>query len=608
MLKALYDYAIQRGLTVPDGCVKKTVKAYVCLSSVNPDYAEVIPGGEEAVVCPDIGSLANGTDKSNVLCEKRSVVFATEENAKGRFFWNAMADCAQYDAQLKRCVQAAEDEQLRGRILSELDRYKIKPADRICFMIDGESVLKRKSALAWWQEYRRQFQKAGGQKVPCLITGELIEPVATTPPISGLGIVGGHARGDTLICFDKASFCSYNLKQAANAPVSERAMTAVKSAMDDLIRKAPVLAGMKFVHWYDCELPANMDPLLSQEFGFAVEEEDAEEDAAEEDALSPEQQLRKARSAEHSADDFVKSAESGEARPLPAHTSYHILLLNGVGGRVMLRRYMRGSYEQLRNSLDAWSKDLSLTSASGAGNLPPCKLTARLIRLLSFQKADAKPLSRMDKELSGQMASILTAILTNGPLPDAVAARALAHLRSELLADDDKDRENIRFYSMGLACQWLKVWLLRRKDAVEQEENIMETYNPDLKNTAYHCGGMMAVFSRLQETAVPDMGAGILQRYYASAIQSPQMVLGMLSKRSTHHLEKLESKGLTKYFSDKLAEQSVRIGAEIPATLTLAEQSYFALGYYQMLAQMNMERNAARARRMAENDRKDTEE
>ena len=46
MLKALYDYALQRGLTVPDGCVKKTVKAYVCLSSTNPDYAEVIPGGE----------------------------------------------------------------------------------------------------------------------------------------------------------------------------------------------------------------------------------------------------------------------------------------------------------------------------------------------------------------------------------------------------------------------------------------------------------------------------------------------------------------------------------------------------------------------------------
>ena len=603
MLKALYDYALQRGLTVPDGCVKKTVKAYVCLSSTNPNYAEVIPGADEAVVCPDIGSLANGTDKSNVLCEKRSVVFAESDNAKSRFFWNAMASCAKRDVLLERCMRATGDVQLHERIQAELDRYKVKPADRISFMVDSESILVRYDVLAWWQEFRRQFQKSGGQRVPCLITGELIEPMATTPPVSGLGIVGGHARGDALICFDKNAFCSYNLKQAANAPVSESAMAAVKAALDDLIRHAPVLAGMKFVHWYDRELPDELDPLLSQEFGFSF----AGEDADEEEELSPEEQLQQARAAEYSADKLVKSVWGSEIQKLPPNASSHILLLNGVGGRVMLRRYMRGSYEELRDNLDAWHRDLALTNASGTGNLAPCKLTARLIRLLSYQKADSKPLNRLDKELSGQMMSILAAILTNGPLPDAVAARALTHLRSELLAEDDGDRSAMRLYSMGLVCQWLKVWLLRRRNVVVQEGSIMEGYNPDFKNTAYHCGGMMAIFSRIQETAVPEMGAGVLQRYYASAIQSPQMVLGTLSKQSTHHLEKLDSRGLARYFSDKLAEQSLRIGTEIPATLTLAEQSCFALGYYQMLAQLNMERNVARAQRMAKNE-KDMEE
>ena len=602
MLKALYDYALQRGLTVPDGCVKKTVKAYVCLSSTNPDYAEVIPGGEEAVVCPDIGNLNRNKDKSNVLCEKRSLVFAESDNSKNRFFWNAMADCARRDTLLKHCMRVAEDFHLHQRIQEELDRYKIEPKDGISFMIDGESILGRNDVLAWWQEFRRQFPKSGGQRVPCLITGELVEPMTTTPPVSGLGIAGGRGN-DALICFDKDAFCSYNLKKAANAPVSETAMAAVKAALDDLIRRAPVLAGMKFVHWYDRELPDELDPLLSQEFGFSF----AGEDADEEEELSPEEQLQQAHATEYSADKLVKSVWGSEIQKLPPNASYHILLLSGVGGRVMLRRYMRGSYEELRDNLDAWRRDLALTNASGTGNLAPCKLTARLIRLLSYQKADSKPLNRLDKELSGQMMSILAAILTNGPLPDAVAARALTHLRSELLAEDDGDRAAMRLYSMGLVCQWLKVWLLRRRNAVEQEGSIMEGYNPDFKNTAYHCGGMMAIFSRIQETAVPEMGAGVLQRYYASAIQSPQMVLGMLSKQSTHHLEKLDRRGLARYFSDKLAEQSLRIGTEIPATLTLAEQSCFALGYYQMLAQLNMERNVARAQRMAKNE-KDMEE
>ena len=55
------------------------------------------------------------------------------------------------------------------------------------------------------------------------------------------------AQGDALICFDKDAFCSYGLKQAANAPVSEEAFAGVKAALDELLKGAPVLAGMKFV-------------------------------------------------------------------------------------------------------------------------------------------------------------------------------------------------------------------------------------------------------------------------------------------------------------------------------------------------------------------------
>ena len=45
----------------------------------------------------------------------------------------------------------------------------------------------------------------------------------TVPPVNGLAVVGGHARGDALICFDKSAFCSYDQKKSVNAPVSENA-------------------------------------------------------------------------------------------------------------------------------------------------------------------------------------------------------------------------------------------------------------------------------------------------------------------------------------------------------------------------------------------------
>lgn len=98
--------------------------------------------------------------------------------------------------------------------------------------------------------------KAGnGRSARCLITDALCDPVATVLPVTGLQVVGGHARGDALICFDKAALCSYGLTQAANAPVSGAAMSAAKAALDQLLTDAPILAGMKFVRWYDRRIP-----------------------------------------------------------------------------------------------------------------------------------------------------------------------------------------------------------------------------------------------------------------------------------------------------------------------------------------------------------------
>lgn len=32
----------------------------------------------------------------------------------------------------------------------------------------------------------------------------------------------------------------------------------MKAALDDLLKDAPILAGMKFVHWFDREIPQRM--------------------------------------------------------------------------------------------------------------------------------------------------------------------------------------------------------------------------------------------------------------------------------------------------------------------------------------------------------------
>lgn len=594
MLKALYDYGLRRQLALPPGFVGKVIKAYISLSE-NDDHVSVYLGADDPVPCPDIGSLAQGKDKSNVLAEKRSVVIPEQPGSKSGFFLEALRGASEAEPLLKVCVRALETPEIAAAIRAELDRAKIKPGDRISFRVNGQSVLESEGVRTWWQSFRQQFSKEEeSPSALCLITGKPTVPMTITTPIQGLQTVGGHAKGDALICFDKAAFCSYNQKKAANAPVSEDAFCVVKAALDDLLKDAPILAGMKFVHWFDREIPQEDDPLYSPDFGFDVPED---EPADEPDEEAPEEPPVNEQAKRSKADQVPASVYSGQAVPELDDVSYYILLLTGVNSRIMIRRYDRGSYADLRRSLNQWYADLALTNQSGTGNIKPVKLTARLLRLLKFQKSDSRPFDRLSKELSGITPAVVQAILTGGILPDAVAAKALAYIRSELLANDDTQS----VLPNSLACQWLKVWLLRKNRIHHQEEPILEEYNLNLSNPAYHCGGMMAIYAAIQQTAMPDVNTGIVERYYASAIQMPALVIGQLSSRSNHHLEKIENKWLAAQYREKLQQIAVALGASIPPTLNLEQQSYFALGYYQMGAKLNQERiqNAAAARERA---------
>lgn len=605
MLKSLYDYAIRNDLVLPPGYVYKTIKAYVLLYS-DGSFQDVEVCENETVAAPDIGSLANGKDKCNLLVEKRSVVIPQAESKKSRFFLDALKDGQEIEPMFAICAKALEDSLISDVIRKRLDELKIKDSDKISFKVEYQSILDSIRTRKWWESFRSRIKTTDAvPKTLCLITGAFTEPMITTPPINGLRIVGGHGRGDALICFDKSSFCSYDLKKAYNAPVSEEAFCAVKAALDELLKKenSPVLAGMKFVHWYDQTVPDEDDPLFQcgdfmnvgnqpeEEDDFGIEMEEDSESELEETGFVLNQsekheedfESRKEteRNALKNASALVNSVHEGGRSYLYDKVRYHILLLTGVNGRVMVRRYERGNYSDLKRKLDQWHQDLQLIHPGGHGIVPPCKLNARLYRLLKRQKKDRKRQERLGKELAGITPAIITSILSGGVLPDAVALRALSSIRSYMFDDSSDDNEK---WVMCYAYQWLKVWLIRTRG---KGEFLMKEYNAGYEGAAYHCGAMMAVYEEIQKKAMPKVKASIVQRYYASAMQTPALVLGILSKMSVHHLEKIKYKKDAADLNDLLKQITTYIKGDIPATMTLEQQSEFALGYYQMGAELN---------------------
>ena len=615
MLKALYDYGVRNGLTLPPGFVKKQIRAYISLTA-SGDFLGMEQCTDELLPCPDIGSLANSPDKCNLLAEKCGIILfmpqpEAQSSPKNAFFCQTLCSGAEAVPEMAVCLAFLQDAAKVQAAADEAARLKIKPGDRISFKVSGTPVVRAAGLIPWWCDYRRQFTKDSGQ-TRCLITGKITAPPATVPPVSGLQVVGGHARGDTLICFDKSAFCSYGLKQVANAPVSEEAFAAVKAAMDDLLAGAPamykrdknstftpvapIFSGMRFVHWYDQPLTPQEDILLLDFCGFGWDDDEDPADTAP-DPLAESLQAARARSA---ADSLIQGVQSGE-KPLPLQSRYHIMLVSGANGRVMVRRYDQGNYADLQKHLEQWNKDLALCDNLGTGTLRPRKLTVRLIALLTRHKNDSRVLERLKKELSGLTPAIVMAILNGTPLPDAVAGRALENIRSQMLDPDENDP--FGFMPDGICCQWLKVWLLRKCRARNEEVSLMPYYDPNFPNAAYHCGALVAVYADLQRAAMPDVNAGIVQRYYASASRTPKLVLGQLERLAKYHLAKLDNRYLAQLYEARLNEPCCFFAADglnsLPSTLTLEEQSYFAIGYRQMSARLVADRKKSAADKKA---------
>ena len=114
--------------------------------------------------------------------------------------------------------------------------------------------------------------------------------------------------------------------------------------------------------------------------------------------------------------------------------------------------------------------------------------------------------------------------------------------------------------------------------------------NEEHPSPAYHCGRLMAVLAKLQCAALGDVGAGVVQRYFAAASATPALVLGRLVRGGQFHLNKLDP-GLSHWYEEQIGKVMCRLGDAAPPTLTLEEQSLFALGYYHQWVDLRVKKS-----------------
>ncbi|MFN7963399.1 MAG: type I-C CRISPR-associated protein Cas8c/Csd1 [Thermoanaerobaculia bacterium] len=584
MLEQLIRYAQREQLVAEPGFGPKNVHWGLVLDASGRllSVQGFPPKGRSFPCCPELSDSEmkkGGPGCRHFLVDNAEVVtllskeVTAKVEAKHAYFRRFHREAARELPELGPVAAFLDDPAELARAREELAVRKARPTDNLTFAVLAEAAhypVEGEAWHAWWRRFRGELlgkataapaeegeEPAGSRTMICLATGQPVQPVLTQPKIRGLSDVGGLATGDALASYKQDSFRSFGLVQSENAAISQAAASLYRAGLNALIEKnGQRLAGAKVVHWYSGKVAREEDPLA-----FVVEPPERGEAAA----------TREARK-------LLTAIERGE-RPDLADNRYFALTLSGASGRVMVRDFLEGRFGELLENVNLWFEDLEIVRRDGLGPAPDPKFLAVGGALVRELKELASPV----------VATLWRVALAGEDFPQNLLARAVERFRADVFADAPFLHARV-----GL----MKAYHRRRQRRHPNREGA-HPMEPGLKEDhpapAYQCGRLLAALAALQYSALGDVGAGVVQRYFAAASATPSLVLGRMLRLAQHHLGKLE-RGMAFWHQERIANILRQVDSErLPRTLTLEEQSLFALGYYQQIA---ADRGAANARRL----------
>jgi CRISPR-associated protein Csd1 len=597
MLHLLKEYADKHGLVTKPGFKPQDIQWAITLDK-RGRFLEVIPLGDAKRgmtfnECPYTHYTIDGATRSQFLWEYAEIVAYHgvdmgdgKIRPKNEYFLKLLRKAGEVLPELKLIADALEKPDTLKDIRSRLSAKGVKPTNKVTFAI-GSNVLLRDSGAwhDWWRQYFASYRDRKGAKVPrmrCFVTGRLATPARTHPMISGLGDVGGQGRA-SLVNFNQPAFCSYGLKQSANAAVSEEAAVAYSAALNHLVKKhSSKLAGAKVLHWFKERIPAKEDPVA-----FLCNGDDKIDEL----------------NAQRRVEELLDRIKTGKQKYL-LDNFYYALMVSGVKSRIMVRDWMEGRFEQLVANVNKWFRNLAITNLDGTQNANNPRIEAVITCLLPPQKRNQKWNQKRNqkyrdwiKPVGGERVALWRAAVRGDPIQSSVIGRLVTLHRSfcvegtlekVLKRDDAKEKDKV------LSLLYVRMALIKAYHIRKGDLHMSSVLNEKHPNPAYHCGRLLAMLANVQNIASDyKVKSGVAQRYYAAASTTPGLVFGRLSALSQHHLAKIASDNPGRAYNLEIKIASIwkAIKDNVPAILSLEQQSLFALGYYQQVADMRTKKS-----------------
>lgn len=364
------------------------------------------------------------------------------------------------------------------------------------------------------------------------------------------GVPGGQTTGTAIISANNDSFESYGLKASLIAPTCADCAERFTKALNTLLRDATHrvnMGGSAFVFW-------TREPV-------------------EEDFLSPvfapnPEQVRLL------LDSLYSSKRVLKIDP----TAFYATVLSGSGARVVVRDWLDTTVGEVRRNIGAWFEAQQIVGRSGEEWLPLgiTALAAATVRKIDDLPNTIRPM-------------LVHSALSGAPLPLSLLYQAVNRNRME--RDVTRSRATL-----------IKLILVNR--GILSKEDRMESVNEDHPSVAYHCGRLLAVLDAVQRKAIKNIETTVVDRFYGTASTAPASVFGRLINGSIPHLSKIKGDDRAAYnaLHERLERITLKVGDDLPTTLTPKDQALFGLGYFHQRATDRAQARANTERRQTERD------
>ncbi len=436
-------------------------------------------------------------------------------------------------------------------------------------------VTDREKVRAYWEYSRREGPSEGEPSRRCLVSGKLLGDQVLNFPLLKR-VPGGTTSGVALVSFNQNAFKSYGWDGNLNAAISRDAAEASSTALNRLLHPAYPAPDGRTLPQRNLRLSDNTIVC------FWSPERNGDSFCS---AFSGLMEGNPEKVAE-----LYRSVWRGRPPDIQDPSAFYALTLTGSQGRAIVRDWFESTVSVVVDNLAAHFADLDIvrnTPKPRDRDLPP------QIPLPVLLEAVAEPGENRRQNVPAPLAAyFVDAALSGAMYPLAMMQRALLRFRAELgMEQDEAQGWSVKQWNDARAAV-IKAALNRRQrfypDTTCYEE-VQRDMDPSNSSSGYTLGRLMAVLERMQQEAMENVNASVVDRYFSAASAAPKSVFVRLMKNARHHVRKAQDdpdRGGTVFRLDRLVDELAdRFDPEqngFPSHLDLEQQGLFVLGYHQM--------------------------